>query len=50
MTGFVPADPPATAYGRPVGVIVDKGGALLVADDAGNVVWRVSSGNKGTGE
>ena len=50
MTGFVPADQPSTAYGRPVGVIVDKGGALLVADDAGNVVWRVSSGNKGTGE
>ena len=50
MTGFVAGDQQSTAYGRPVGVIVDKGGALLVADDAGNVVWRVSSGNKGTGE
>jgi glucose/arabinose dehydrogenase len=30
------------AYGRPVGVAIDKGGALLVADDVGNVVWRVS--------
>jgi glucose/arabinose dehydrogenase len=49
MTGFVPPDQHSMAYGRPVGVIVDKGGALLVADDAGNVVWRVSSGNKGTG-
>jgi glucose/arabinose dehydrogenase len=30
------------AYGRPVGVALDKRGALLVADDVGNVVWRVS--------
>jgi glucose/arabinose dehydrogenase len=30
------------ARGRPVGVAVDKSGALLVADDVGNVVWRVS--------
>ena len=29
------------AYGRPVGVAIDKQGALLVADDVGNVVWRV---------
>jgi glucose/arabinose dehydrogenase len=27
--------------GRPVGVVIDKRGALLVADDVGNVVWRV---------
>ena len=32
------------AYGRPVGVALDKQGALLVADDVGNVVWRVSAG------
>ncbi len=31
------------AYGRPVGVALDAGGALLVADDVGNVVWRVTS-------
>jgi glucose/arabinose dehydrogenase len=31
------------AMGRPVGVIIDKHGALLVADDVGNTVWRVSS-------
>jgi glucose/arabinose dehydrogenase len=31
------------ALGRPVGVAVDKRGALLVADDVGNVVWRVSA-------
>ena len=29
------------AYGRPVGVAVDKGGAILLADDVGNIVWRV---------
>jgi glucose/arabinose dehydrogenase len=28
--------------GRPVGVAIDKEGALLVADDVGNAVWRVS--------
>jgi glucose/arabinose dehydrogenase len=31
------------ARGRPVGVAVDRRGALLVADDVGNVVWRVSA-------
>ncbi|MFC5497227.1 PQQ-dependent sugar dehydrogenase [Caenimonas terrae] len=31
------------AYGRPVGVALDSKGALLVADDVGNVVWRVAS-------
>ena len=30
------------AFGRPVGVAMDKGGALLVADDVGNKIWRVS--------
>jgi glucose/arabinose dehydrogenase len=40
LTGFVSAD--GDAWGRPVGVAVDKAGALLVADDVGNVVWRVT--------
>ena len=31
------------AYGRPVGVAIDAGGALLVADDVGNTVWRVTA-------
>lgn len=35
--------PDGHAYGRPVGVALDKTGALLVADDVGNVVWRVSA-------
>jgi glucose/arabinose dehydrogenase len=40
LTGFL--SPRGEAYGRPVGVAVDTKGALLVADDVGNVVWRVS--------
>ncbi|HEX5538226.1 MAG TPA: sorbosone dehydrogenase family protein, partial [Methylophilaceae bacterium] len=40
LTGFVNAD--GQALGRPVGVTVDKAGALLVADDVGNTVWRVT--------
>ena len=34
-------DPQGRAQGRPVGVTLDKDGALLVADDVGGVVWRV---------
>jgi glucose/arabinose dehydrogenase len=41
LTGFLSAD--GRAYGRPVGVAVDRAGALLVADDVGNVVWRVTA-------
>jgi glucose/arabinose dehydrogenase len=40
LTGFVDDD--GHALGRPVGVAVDRAGALLVADDVGNVVWRVT--------
>ncbi|MBP0637889.1 sorbosone dehydrogenase family protein [Cupriavidus sp. AcVe19-6a] len=40
LTGFV--DGEGNARGRPVGVAIDKRGGLLVADDVGNVVWRVS--------
>ncbi|HSO06945.1 MAG TPA: sorbosone dehydrogenase family protein [Pelomicrobium sp.] len=39
LTGFLSAE--GKAYGRPVGVALDRTGALLVADDVGNVVWRV---------
>jgi glucose/arabinose dehydrogenase len=41
LTGFLSGD--GNAFGRPVGVVLDKSGALLVADDVGNVVWRVSA-------
>ncbi|MGJ7566703.1 PQQ-dependent sugar dehydrogenase [Variovorax sp. GB1R11] len=40
LTGFLTAD--EKAQGRPVGVTLDKSGALIVADDVGNAVWRVS--------
>ncbi|MEO6320248.1 MAG: sorbosone dehydrogenase family protein, partial [Polaromonas sp.] len=40
LTGFLSAD--GKARGRPVGVAMDKRGALLVADDVGNAVWRVA--------
>ncbi|TPG38966.1 sorbosone dehydrogenase family protein [Sphingomonas koreensis] len=42
LTGFLSADGDM-AYGRPVGVTVGPGGGLLVADDVGNTVWRVSA-------
>ncbi|CAN5237635.1 sorbosone dehydrogenase family protein [soil metagenome] len=41
LTGFL--DVKGHAQGRPVGVQIDRTGALLVADDVGNVIWRVSS-------
>jgi glucose/arabinose dehydrogenase len=41
LAGFL--SPEGDAYGRPVGVAIDRRGALLVADDVGNVVWRVTS-------
>jgi glucose/arabinose dehydrogenase len=40
LTGFV--NDAGEALGRPVGVAIDKSGALLVADDVGNAIWRVA--------
>ena len=40
LTGFLNGE--GEALGRPVGLSVDRGGALLVADDVGNVIWRVT--------
>ena len=40
LTGFISED--GEALGRPVGVQLDKQGALLVADDVGNAIWRVT--------
>lgn len=40
VTGFLNSDD--QARGRPVGVAVDKSGALLIADDVGNTVWRIT--------
>ena len=41
LTGFLSADG-KQAFGRPVGVAINPSGDLLVADDVGNTVWRVS--------
>lgn len=43
LGGFL--DDEGNAQGRPVGVVVDKRGGLLVADDVGNMVWRVTGAN-----
>jgi glucose/arabinose dehydrogenase len=40
VTGFL--DPKGQARGRPVGVTIDRTGALIMADDVGNAVWRVT--------
>lgn len=45
LGGFVSDE--GKAWGRPVGVAVDARGALLVADDVGNIVWRVSTAGQG---
>ncbi|HEX6144850.1 MAG TPA: sorbosone dehydrogenase family protein [Geminicoccaceae bacterium] len=47
LTGFL--GPEGEARGRPVGVAVDRHGALLVADDVGNRVWRVTAAAPGGG-
>ncbi len=44
LTGFVNDD--SQAQGRPVGVAVDNSGALLVADDVGNTIWRVRAAGR----
>jgi len=42
LTGFLNDDGSGEVFGRPVGVAIDGAGALLVADDAGNTIWRVT--------
>ena len=42
LGGFINDD--GQARGRPVGVALDARGALLVADDVGNVIWRLTGG------
>jgi glucose/arabinose dehydrogenase len=43
LTGFIADQNKGEVYGRPVGVAVTKDGALLVADDVSNTVWRIAS-------
>jgi glucose/arabinose dehydrogenase len=46
LTGFITEE--GQAMGRPVGVAIDSQGALLVADDVGNTIWRVSKAQPGS--
>ena len=50
LTGFLAGDGSDKAYGRPVGVVTMPDGALLVTDDAGNKVWRVSAAKATAGQ
>lgn len=43
LTGFIANEEKFEAYGRPVGVTVAPDGSLLVADDSGGKIWRVSA-------
>jgi glucose/arabinose dehydrogenase len=45
LGGFL--DSHGDAQGRPVGLAIDKHGGLLVADDVGNTIWRVSAAGRG---
>ena len=47
LTGFL--SEAGEAHGRPVGVALDRQGALLVADDVGNVIWRVAGATPRSG-
>ncbi len=42
LTGFLPDPKSGVAHGRPVGIALDAKGALLVADDVANIVWRIA--------
>jgi glucose/arabinose dehydrogenase len=44
LTGFI--SPEGNAFGRPVGVTLDHQGALLAADDVGNIIWRVTPASR----
>jgi glucose/arabinose dehydrogenase len=44
LSGWIVSDEDATVWGRPVGLLVWSDGSLLVADDGGNRIWKVSYG------
>ena len=46
LTGFLAPDE-RVSYGRPVGVAIGPDGSLLVADDVGDVIWRVTGQRRG---
>ncbi|MQA93047.1 MAG: hypothetical protein GEU90_23120 [Gemmatimonas sp.] len=43
LTGFIASPEKSEVYGRPVGLAMLRDGSLLVADDAGGKIWRVTS-------
>jgi len=43
LTGFIADEKKAKAYGRPVDVTVMNDGSLLVNDDSGNTLWKVTA-------
>jgi glucose/arabinose dehydrogenase len=45
LTGFIADESGKEVYGRPCGVAVLPDGSLLVADDAGDRIWRVRAGS-----
>jgi glucose/arabinose dehydrogenase len=49
LTGFLDEEADE-ARGRPVGVVIDGEGALLVADDVGNKIWRVTAAELNTAQ
>jgi glucose/arabinose dehydrogenase len=44
LTGFIADESASQVYGRPTGVAQLKDGSLLISDDAGRTIWRVTSG------
>lgn len=44
MTGWLPNEDSQEVWGRPVGLLVNSDGSLLIADDSGKKIWRVSYG------
>jgi glucose/arabinose dehydrogenase len=48
LTGFIANESSSQVYGRPAGVAQMKDGSLLISDDAGKTIWRVSSGTART--
>ena len=42
LSGFLAPDE-SVSYGRPVGVTISPDGSVLMADDVGNVIWRVTA-------
>ena len=42
LTGFIADEKSSKVYGRPVGVVFTQNGELLVTDDAGKTIWRIT--------